>query len=75
MFPSFIIPVNAKSTENDKKGNHCMLSPQFTHCQQVPLIHVIHTEDQHLLNTIDGEWFEILHHFPWADYRDQAAAY
>ncbi len=52
-----------------------MLSPQITHCQQVPLIHEVHADDQYLLNTIDGEWFEILHHFPWADYRHHAAAY
>ena len=52
-----------------------MLSPQITPCQQVPLIHVIHDDDQYLLNTIDGEWFEILFHFPWADYRHHAAAY
>ena len=52
-----------------------MLSPQFAHYQQVPLIHVVHTDDQHLLNTLDGEWFEILHDFPWADYRHHAAAY
>jgi len=29
----------------------------------------------HLLNTIDGEWFEILHSFAWEDYRAHAAAY
>jgi hypothetical protein len=52
-----------------------MLAPQFLNCQQVPLIHEVHADDKYLLNTIDGEWFEILHHFPWADYRHHAAAY
>ena len=52
-----------------------MLSPLFTEGHQVPLIHEIHADDQYLLNTIDGEWFEILHHFPWTDYRHHAAAY
>jgi hypothetical protein len=52
-----------------------MLSPQITPCQQVPLIHVVYDDDQYLLNTLDGEWFEILFHFPWADYRHHAAAY
>lgn len=42
---------------------------------QFPLIHTVHSDDEELLNIIDGEWFEILHHFPWADYRHVAAAY
>jgi hypothetical protein len=52
-----------------------MLSPQPTLCQQAPLIHEVHADDQYLLNTIDGEWFEILHRFPWADYCHHAASY
>ena len=52
-----------------------MLSPQITEGQQVPLIHEVHDDDQYLLNTLDGDWFEILHHFPWPDYRHHAAAY
>jgi hypothetical protein len=52
-----------------------MLSPRIAEGHQVPLIHEVHADDQYLLNTIDGEWFEILHHFPWADYRHHAAAY
>jgi hypothetical protein len=52
-----------------------MLSPQVINCQQVPLIHEVHADDQYLLNTIDGEWFEILHHFHWVDYRHHAATY
>ena len=32
---------------------------------QIPLIHEVHSDDEHLLNTLDGEWFEILYDFPW----------
>ena len=42
---------------------------------QAPLIHEVHADDQYLLNTIDGEWFEILHDFPWEEYRHHAAVY
>ena len=52
-----------------------MLSPQFVEGHQVLLIHEVHADDRYLLNTIDGEWFEILHHFPWEAYRHHAAAY
>ncbi len=52
-----------------------MLSPHLAECHQIPLIHEVHTDDQYLLNTVDGEWFEILHAFPWGDYRHHAAAY
>ena len=52
-----------------------MLSPLVAHTHQVPLIHEVHADDRYLLNTIDGEWFEILHNFPWENYREAAAAY
>ena len=52
-----------------------MLSPRIAQCQQIPLIHEVHSDDEHLLSTIDGEWFEILYHFPWEDYRPFAADY
>ena len=52
-----------------------MLSPQITEDHQFPLIHEVHADDQYLLNTLDSEWFEILHHFPSVDYREHAAAY
>ena len=52
-----------------------MLSPKIAEDHQIPLIHEVHADDQHLLNTIDGEWFEILYHFHWEDYRQFAAAY
>jgi hypothetical protein len=52
-----------------------MLSLGIAEGQQIPLVHEVHADDQYLLNTIDGEWFEILHHFPWQDYRHHAAAY
>jgi hypothetical protein len=52
-----------------------MLSLPLAEGHQTPLIHEVHADDQYLLNTVDGEWFEILHAFPWADYRHHAAAY
>jgi hypothetical protein len=52
-----------------------MLSPSIARCQQFPLIHEVHSEDKHLLNTVDGEWFEILYHFRWEDCRQFAADY
>ena len=52
-----------------------MLSLPIVEGHQAPLIHEVHADDQHLLNTLDGEWFAILHHFPWVDYRAHAAAY
>ena len=47
----------------------------MTEGYQAPLIHEVHADDQYLLNTLDGEWFEILHHLPWVDYREHAGAY
>ncbi|MES9857881.1 MAG: hypothetical protein ABW166_14975 [Sedimenticola sp.] len=52
-----------------------MLSAPIDKIQQIPLIHEIHSDEQHLLNTIDGEWFGILHHFHWQDYRQFGADY
>lgn len=52
-----------------------MLSLQVEHHQQIPLIHEVHADDQRLFNTIEGEWFKILHDFPWQDYQHTAAAY
>jgi len=52
-----------------------MLSPYVAEGHQMPLFHEVHADDQYLLNTIDGEWFEILHHFDWGEYREHAAAY
>jgi len=52
-----------------------MLSPSIADGYQIPLIHEVYADDQYLLNTIDGEWFEILHRFAWEDYRHHAAAY
>ena len=52
-----------------------MLSPGIVEDQQIPLLHEVRADDQYLLNIIDGEWFEILHHLPWTDYRHHAAAY
>ena len=52
-----------------------MLTSHVAQDHQIALIHEVHADDQYLLNTIDGEWFEILHNFPWEDYRYPAAAY
>ena len=52
-----------------------MLSPRLAEGQQIPLIHEFHSDDDYLLNTIDGEWFEILYYLSWEDYRPFAADY
>jgi len=52
-----------------------MLPPRIAEGHQIPLIHEVHADDRYLLNTLDGEWFEILQNFPWEDYRHHAAAY
>jgi hypothetical protein len=52
-----------------------MLSLRIEEGQQIPLIHEVHSDDAHLLNTIDGEWFDILYQFPWQAYRQVAADY
>jgi len=52
-----------------------MLSPRIAQGHQIPLIHEVHSDDEHLLNTLDGEWFAILYHFRWEDYRQFAADY
>jgi hypothetical protein len=52
-----------------------MLTLRVPEGQQIPLFHEIHDDDRHLLNTIEGEWFEILYDFAWEDYRDHAVAY
>ncbi len=52
-----------------------MLSPHALEGHQIPLLHEVHSDDEHLLNTIDGEWFTILYCFRWEDYRQFAADY
>lgn len=42
---------------------------------QLPLIHVVESDDQLLLQTEHAEWYRVLHDFAWQDYRDVAAAY
>lgn len=44
-----------------------MLALDIAQGHQLPLIHEVHSDDAHLLNTIDGEWFSILHHVRWQD--------
>jgi hypothetical protein len=52
-----------------------MLSPCVEESHQASLIHTVFSDDEHLLNTIDGEWFEILYNFSWEYYRQFAADY
>jgi hypothetical protein len=39
------------------------------------LIHIVHEDDEVLLNTPDAEWFRILYYFPWEKYRIFGAEY
>lgn len=43
--------------------------------QQLPLIQIVDRNAKILLQSAEGEWFKILFAFPWARYRQQAAAY
>jgi len=52
-----------------------MLSLDVLQGHQIPLIHEVSCDDESLLNTIDGEWFPILYHLDWQDYRQTAADY
>ena len=52
-----------------------MLAPGIAESHQIPLIHAVYSDDDYLLNTIDGEWFEVLYHFSWENYREFAAEY
>jgi len=52
-----------------------LIASDLAQYQQIPLIHEVWEDDQHLLNTIDGEWFNILYRFPWRNYREYAARY
>ena len=42
---------------------------------QLPLIHVVDSDDQLLLNSPDAHWYRILFYFPWEDYRELAVEY
>ena len=52
-----------------------MLSPNIEESHQIPLIHEVYSDDDYLLNIVEGEWFEILYNFHWEDYRQFAADY
>jgi len=43
--------------------------------QQIPLIHVVHEDDELLANSPDAEWYKILQNLPWEQYRSIAADY
>lgn len=42
---------------------------------QLPLLHIVHEDDQLLLNDPKAEWYRILASFPWQSHRELAAAY
>jgi len=52
-----------------------MLSPITLQGNALPLFHEVHEDDRLLLNTLNGEWFNILYYLPWEDYRLVAACY
>jgi len=52
-----------------------MLSPALNPGQQIPLIHETCCDEKELLALFEGEWFQILHAFPWEDFRPFAADY
>jgi len=37
--------------------------------QQIPLIHVVHEDDELLSNSPEAEWYKILQNLPWREYR------
>jgi hypothetical protein len=43
--------------------------------QQIPLIHVVHEDDELLANSPEAEWYQILQNLPWEQYRLIAADY
>jgi hypothetical protein len=74
--PFFYTLANDQIHQSDtKKGNALMLSLPAATSQQIPLIHEVYADDRYLLNTIEGEWFEILSELAWEEYVEVAAAY
>jgi hypothetical protein len=51
-----------------------MISTAFSHVQ-VPLIHVVESDDLHLEAQEDVLWFAVLRDLPWREFRPVAAAY
>jgi hypothetical protein len=43
--------------------------------QQIPLIHVVHEDDELLSNSPEAEWYKILQNLPWRGYRPIGADY
>ncbi|GAH16349.1 unnamed protein product, partial [marine sediment metagenome] len=52
-----------------------MLNALSTDFVQIPLIHIVDKDDIILLESPDAEWFNILYHFPWQEYRSFGAEY
>ena len=49
--------------------------PQIESKQKPLLIHIVHEDDNVLLNTPDAEWFRVLYYFPWEKHRIFGAEY
>ena len=43
--------------------------------QQIPLIQVVHEDDELLANSPEAEWYNILKNLPWEQYRSIGADY
>lgn len=52
-----------------------MLATLLNDSPQIPLIQFVEEDDIILLNSPDAEWFRILYHFPWQEYRIFGAEY
>lgn len=75
MLPFLIELDTQKPKFEQTKRAVSMLSPSVEESHQISLIHTVFSDDEHLLNTIDGEWFEVLYYFSWEAYRQFAADY
>lgn len=62
-------------TYHTREGTKRMLSFLQSDRQQLPLFHIVDEDELILLNSPDAEWYKILLHLPWHDYRPIAAEY
>lgn len=47
----------------------------FANAQQIPLIHIVETDDLALAESPEADWFRVLHELTWQDYCPLAAQY
>ncbi len=52
-----------------------MLTTLISDSLQIPLIHTVDEDDIILLNSPDAEWFRVLYHLPYQEYRTFGAEY